>query len=202
MSVPSTSPSGGPGGSPSRTPIASFRRERLGEIEFDREISESRGGTGRTSRPGAGGRWAGERGYGEPVRPGLLAPEAAGARLRPRDADAGPDPRRAHHGQDARELRGSRTSWPERPRRVGPSSPSATTCGSWPSASVAWWSCGPGEWRWMARRSAVFAEAAWPELRASYLEPPLPAVAGARSGSEPRPPGAVVAALAAGPRNR
>jgi energy-coupling factor transport system ATP-binding protein len=29
---------------------------------------------------------------------------------------------------------------------------------------------------------AVFGEAAWPELRAAYLEPPLPAVAGARLG--------------------
>jgi energy-coupling factor transport system ATP-binding protein len=28
----------------------------------------------------------------------------------------------------------------------------------------------------------VFAEAAWPELRAAYLEPPLPAVVGARLG--------------------
>ncbi|MGA3058190.1 MAG: ABC transporter ATP-binding protein [Candidatus Limnocylindrales bacterium] len=30
--------------------------------------------------------------------------------------------------------------------------------------------------------SAVFGEAAWPELRAAHLEPPLPAVAGARLG--------------------
>jgi energy-coupling factor transport system ATP-binding protein len=45
---------------------------------------------------------------------------------------------------------------------------------------------------------AVFAEAAWPELRASYLEPPLAAVAGARLGlgSTPTEP-AFVAALAA-----
>ncbi|HEX7495328.1 MAG TPA: ABC transporter ATP-binding protein [Candidatus Limnocylindrales bacterium] len=50
---------------------------------------------------------------------------------------------------------------------------------------------------------AVFAEAAWPELRAAYLEPPLPAVAGARLGLGATPTGrAFVAALAAGPRNR
>jgi energy-coupling factor transport system ATP-binding protein len=49
----------------------------------------------------------------------------------------------------------------------------------------------------------VFAEAAWPELRAAYLEPPLPAVAGARLGLGATPTGrAFVAALAAGPRNR
>jgi energy-coupling factor transport system ATP-binding protein len=40
----------------------------------------------------------------------------------------------------------------------------------------------------------VFAEAAWPELRAAYLEPPLPAVAGARLGLGATP---TVAALAA-----
>jgi energy-coupling factor transport system ATP-binding protein len=43
----------------------------------------------------------------------------------------------------------------------------------------------------------VFAEGAWPDLRASFLEPPLPAVAGARLGlgSTPTDPG-FVAALA------
>jgi energy-coupling factor transport system ATP-binding protein len=51
--------------------------------------------------------------------------------------------------------------------------------------------------------SAVFAEAAWPELRAAYLEPPLPAVAGARLGLGATPTGSeFVAALAAGLRNR
>jgi hypothetical protein len=49
----------------------------------------------------------------------------------------------------------------------------------------------------------VFAEAAWPELRAAYLEPPLPAVAGARLGLGATATGsAFVAALAAGSRNR
>jgi energy-coupling factor transport system ATP-binding protein len=44
----------------------------------------------------------------------------------------------------------------------------------------------------------VFAEAAWGELRAAYLEPPLPAVAGARLGLGATPTdGAFVAALAA-----
>jgi energy-coupling factor transport system ATP-binding protein len=46
--------------------------------------------------------------------------------------------------------------------------------------------------------SAVFAEAAWPELRATHLEPPLPAVVGARLGLGPTPTDAsLVAALAA-----
>jgi energy-coupling factor transport system ATP-binding protein len=43
----------------------------------------------------------------------------------------------------------------------------------------------------------VFAEAAWGELRAAYLEPPLPAVAGARLGLGATPTeGSFVAALA------
>ena len=42
---------------------------------------------------------------------------------------------------------------------------------------------------------AVFGEAAWPELRAAYLEPPLPAVAGARLGLGATP---TEAALVAG----
>jgi energy-coupling factor transport system ATP-binding protein len=47
--------------------------------------------------------------------------------------------------------------------------------------------------------AAVFGEAAWPELRASYLEPPLPAVVGARLGLGSTPTEAsLVAALAAG----
>jgi energy-coupling factor transport system ATP-binding protein len=51
--------------------------------------------------------------------------------------------------------------------------------------------------------SAVFAEAAWPELRVAYLEPPLSAVVGARLGLGATPTGsAFVAALAAGRRNR
>ena len=42
----------------------------------------------------------------------------------------------------------------------------------------------------------VFAEGRWPELRASYLEPPLPALVGARLGLGPTPTGAaLVAAL-------
>jgi len=46
---------------------------------------------------------------------------------------------------------------------------------------------------------AVFGEAAWPELRAAYLEPPLPAVAGARLGLGASPTeAALVAALVAG----
>ncbi len=46
---------------------------------------------------------------------------------------------------------------------------------------------------------AVFGEAAWPELRAAYLEPPLPAVAGARLGLGATPTeAALVAALVAG----
>ena len=45
---------------------------------------------------------------------------------------------------------------------------------------------------------AVFGEAAWPELRAAYLEPPLPAVAGARLGLGTTPTEAeLVAALRA-----
>jgi energy-coupling factor transport system ATP-binding protein len=45
----------------------------------------------------------------------------------------------------------------------------------------------------------VFAETAWGDLRASYLEPPLPAVAGARLGLGSTPTdSAFVAALAAG----
>ena len=45
--------------------------------------------------------------------------------------------------------------------------------------------------------ATVFAEAAWPELRASYLEPPLPAIAGARLGLGPTSTDAeFVAALA------
>jgi energy-coupling factor transport system ATP-binding protein len=45
---------------------------------------------------------------------------------------------------------------------------------------------------------SVFGEAAWPELRATYLEPPLPAVAGARLGLGATPTvSALVAALAA-----
>jgi energy-coupling factor transport system ATP-binding protein len=44
----------------------------------------------------------------------------------------------------------------------------------------------------------VFGEAAWPELRAAYLEPPLPAVAGARLGLGATPTdAALVAALRA-----
>jgi energy-coupling factor transport system ATP-binding protein len=44
----------------------------------------------------------------------------------------------------------------------------------------------------------VFGEAAWPKLQAAYLEPPLPAVAGARLGLGATPTdAAVVAALAA-----
>jgi energy-coupling factor transporter ATP-binding protein EcfA2 len=64
--------------------------------------------------------------------------------------------------------------------------------------------------------AAVFAEGRWPELRASYLEPPLPALVGARLGFGSTPTeAALVAALAgaalgagparrraAGPRNR
>jgi energy-coupling factor transport system ATP-binding protein len=51
--------------------------------------------------------------------------------------------------------------------------------------------------------SAVFAEAAWPELRVAYLEPPLSALVGARLGLGATPTGsAFVAALAAGRRNR
>jgi energy-coupling factor transport system ATP-binding protein len=51
--------------------------------------------------------------------------------------------------------------------------------------------------------SVVFGEAAWPELRAAYLEPPLPAVAGARLGLGSTPTEAtLVAALAADRRNR
>ena len=42
---------------------------------------------------------------------------------------------------------------------------------------------------------AVFGEAAWPELRAAYLEPPLPAIAGARLGLGATP---TEAALVAG----
>ena len=46
---------------------------------------------------------------------------------------------------------------------------------------------------------AVFGEAAWPELRAAYLEPPLPAIAGARLGLGATPTeAALVAALVAG----
>jgi energy-coupling factor transport system ATP-binding protein len=46
---------------------------------------------------------------------------------------------------------------------------------------------------------AVFGEAAWPELRAAYLEPPLPAVASARLGLGATPTeAALVAALVAG----
>jgi len=42
----------------------------------------------------------------------------------------------------------------------------------------------------------VFAEGRWPELRASYLESPLPALVGARLGLGPTPTGAaLVAAL-------
>jgi energy-coupling factor transport system ATP-binding protein len=45
---------------------------------------------------------------------------------------------------------------------------------------------------------SVFGEAAWPELRATYLEPPLPAVVGARLGLGATPTvSALVAALAA-----
>jgi hypothetical protein len=45
----------------------------------------------------------------------------------------------------------------------------------------------------------VFGEAAWAELRASYLEPPLAAVVGARLGLGATPTeAAFVAALAAG----
>jgi energy-coupling factor transport system ATP-binding protein len=40
----------------------------------------------------------------------------------------------------------------------------------------------------------VFGEAAWPELRASYLEPPLPAVVGARLGLGSTPTEAALAA--------
>jgi energy-coupling factor transport system ATP-binding protein len=48
---------------------------------------------------------------------------------------------------------------------------------------------------------AVFAEAAWPELAASYLEPPLPAVAGARLGLGSTPTDAAfVAAVGRGRR--
>jgi energy-coupling factor transport system ATP-binding protein len=44
----------------------------------------------------------------------------------------------------------------------------------------------------------VFAETAWGELRAAYLEPPLPAVAGARLGLGSTPTdAALVAALEA-----
>ncbi|MGD0019241.1 MAG: ABC transporter ATP-binding protein [Candidatus Limnocylindrales bacterium] len=44
--------------------------------------------------------------------------------------------------------------------------------------------------------NVVFGEAAWPELRASYLEPPLPALAGARLGLGATPTDeALVAAL-------
>lgn len=51
--------------------------------------------------------------------------------------------------------------------------------------------------------AVVFGEPAWPELRASYLEPPLPAVAGARLGLGSTPTeAALVAALAAGRWNR
>ena len=51
--------------------------------------------------------------------------------------------------------------------------------------------------------AVVFGEPAWPELRASYLEPPLPAVAGARLGLGSTPTEAtLVAELAGGRRNR
>ena len=43
----------------------------------------------------------------------------------------------------------------------------------------------------------VFGQAAWPELRAAYLEPPLAALAGARLGLGSTPTeGAFVAELA------
>ena len=51
--------------------------------------------------------------------------------------------------------------------------------------------------------SVVFGEPDWPELRAAFLEPPLPAVVGSRLGLGSTPTEAVlVAALAAGLRNR
>lgn len=43
----------------------------------------------------------------------------------------------------------------------------------------------------------VFGEKAWPELRATFLEPPLAAVAGARLGLGPTPTGASLAAALA-----
>ena len=55
--------------------------------------------------------------------------------------------------------------------------------------------------------AGVFGEAAWPELRASYLEPPLPAVVGARLGLGSTPTEASLAAaitvtVTAGSRGR
>ena len=47
--------------------------------------------------------------------------------------------------------------------------------------------------------AVVFAEAAWPALRATYLEPPLAAVAGARLGLGSTPTDEALVAALAGP---
>ena len=52
-------------------------------------------------------------------------------------------------------------------------------------------------------REAVFGEASWPELRAAHLEPPLPAVLGARLGLGSTPTeAALIAALGGAGRER
>jgi hypothetical protein len=51
--------------------------------------------------------------------------------------------------------------------------------------------------------AAVFAQASWPELRAAYLEPPLPAAVGARLGLGSTPTAAaLVSALVGEGRGR
>jgi energy-coupling factor transport system ATP-binding protein len=47
--------------------------------------------------------------------------------------------------------------------------------------------------------AAIFAQAAWPELRAAYLEPPLPAVVGAGLGLGSTPTAAALVAALPGP---
>ena len=110
----------------------------------------------------------------EPVRPGLLAPEAARAGLDPRDADAGRRPRRA----DDRPGRPRRRAGPADRRRTsrqraGRSSRSATTCAFVAEAFERVVVMRDGRVVLDGTPAEVFAESAWPTLASTYLEPPL-----------------------------
>jgi hypothetical protein len=159
--------------------------------ELDRQVAEALDSVGLAASAG-----------GEPVRPGLLAQEAAGHRVRPGDANPGRRPRRADdragpawRGARAGDRGGARRA------RDGPSSRSATTCASSPRRSTGSWSCARVASSWTGRPPTVFAEQTWDVLASTYLEPPLAARVGARLGAGSTPTEAsLVDALASRPR--
>ena len=129
----------------------------------------------------------GHRRRREPVRPGLLAPQALAPCVDPRDGHARRRPRRADDGSGARGIRGSAGRW--RPRGCGPDrhrdQPRHALRGRGVRSSHRY---APGPARPRRPAVEVFGETAWPTLGSTFLEPPLAARVGAGSASGRRRP--------------